>query len=162
MFIGICTRFGSATASFACTEAPLPSVILRILNLVRYLQLGFPSEDIRQFHLPLPFAILCDEVLGWLLRNTVETGDYPLELDNSSELFDYVRASIFLSRTFSSALSGYSSMVTDLGTRIPLLTPCNVFAKTDSETPETLNTTFNLVSRVHIKRSERIHPGTQM
>ena len=28
---------------------------------------------------------------------------------------------------------------------------CNVFAKTDSEAPEPLNTTFKLISQVYIK-----------
>ena len=42
-------------------------------------------------------------------------------------------------------------MTADVGTGFSLLTPFNVFAKTDSEAPEPLNTTFNLVSQVYIK-----------
>ena len=81
-FIGICTRFGCVVASCTCTEAPLPSGfggILSILKLVRFLQLRFPSENTQQFHSPLSFAVLCEEVVEWLFQNTVETGGYPLQ-----------------------------------------------------------------------------------
>ena len=52
--------------------------------------------------------------------------------------------------------SGFSEQVQEAVAQpnlvqIPLLTPCNIFAKTDSEAPEPLNTTFNLVSQVYIK-----------
>ena len=152
MFIGICTRFGCATASCTCTEAPLHSGfggILSILKLVRFLKLRCPSENTRQLHSPLSSAILC-EVVEWLLQNTVETGeqftDHP-----RSDLFDHVRASKSFSRILSRTLSGNFSMATDEGTGFSLLIPCNVFAKTDDEAPECLNTTFNLVSQVYMK-----------
>ena len=47
--------------------------------LARYLQQRFPSENKRQFHSPLFTVIHCEEVVEWLLQNTVEIGDYPLE-----------------------------------------------------------------------------------
>ena len=69
-------------------------------------------------------------------------------------MFDHVRASKFLSRTLSGTLSGNSSMAADVGTAFPLLTPCNAFAKTDSEAAEPPNTPFNLISRVYVKGSD--------
>ena len=68
-----------------------------------------------------------------------------------SELFDHVCASKSLSRRLSGTLSGNSLMAVDVGNGFSLLTPCNVFAKTDSKAPEPLNTTFNLVSQVYVK-----------
>ena len=87
MCIGICTRFGCATTSCTCTDPPLPSGfggIFSILKLARFLQQRVPFENTRQFHSLLFSAILCEEVVEWLLQNTVEIEDYPL--DNSSQI----------------------------------------------------------------------------
>ena len=75
MFIGICTRFGCATASCTCTDALLHSGfggILSILKFARFLQQRVPFENTRQFHSPLSSAILCEEVVKWRLQNTVQ------------------------------------------------------------------------------------------
>ena len=125
---GICTRFGCATASCTCSEKPLPWGLGGILSILKLVAVSEYSRDQR-----LSSRITVYRSAG------------------RSELFDHVCASKSLSRTPSGTLSGNSSMAADLGTGFSLLTPCNVFAKTESEAPVPLNTTFNLVSRVYIK-----------
>ena len=101
MFIGICTRFGCATASCTCTDAPLSSGfggILSNLKLARFLQQRFPFENTKRFQSPLSSAIRCEEGYEWRAPNTAVSV-------RRSELVDHVRANKSLSRTLSGSLS---------------------------------------------------------